>query len=206
MNYQKVRFSASYGTSVQLPPSMRWEISFVGRSNVGKSSLLNKLFNRKNLVKVSSKPGKTSTVNFFDCDGIDFVDLPGYGFARVSKGEKKRWQELIDGYFIQDRKHALCVVLIDIRHDVSKLDIQMIEFLKAHAIPFVIAFTKADKIGKTKQTPQVKILCKQLAVAGDTYVVLCSTVTGAGIEDLKALIEEFLLRAEQPAASVARNE
>ncbi|MGI6591136.1 MAG: ribosome biogenesis GTP-binding protein YihA/YsxC [Eggerthellaceae bacterium] len=195
MNYQNVRFTASYGTSAQLPPSTHREVSFVGRSNVGKSSLMNKLFNRKNLVKVSSKPGKTSTVNFFTCDNVDFVDLPGYGFAQVSKEEKKRWQDLIDGYFIQERNHALCVVLVDIRHDVSRLDIQMIEFLQAQGIPFVIAFTKADKIGKTKQKPQMKALCKQLSIAGDTYVVLCSALSGSGIDDLKALIGEFLERA-----------
>ena len=130
---------------------------------------------------------------------MDFVDLPGYGFAQVSKSEKKRWQELIDGYFIQDRKHALCVLLVDLRHDVSKLDIQMAEFLKAHEIPFIIAFTKADKVGTTKQRGQVKTLCRQLAVAGDTYVVMCSSVTGAGMDDLKALIADALAQASAPA-------
>lgn len=196
MNFQKAVFTASYGTSAQLPPSKRWEVSFVGRSNVGKSSLMNKLFSCKNLVKVSSKPGKTSTVNFFECDGTDFVDLPGYGFARVSKDEKRRWQELIEGYFTQDRKHALCVLLVDLRHDVSKLDIQMAEFLTAHEIPFVIAFTKADKIGKSKQFSQVKALCSQLTVAQDAYVAVCSSVTGAGIDDLRAMIEDAVAQAK----------
>lgn len=188
MNYHNVRFTASYGTSAQLPASQRPEISFVGRSNVGKSSLMNKLFGRKNLVKVSSKPGKTSTVNFFACDGVDFVDLPGYGYARVSKAEKGRWQELIEGYFTQERRHALCVLLVDVRHDVSELDIQMARFLNDQGIPFIIAFTKADKIGKTKQQGQIRTLCQQLAVAGNTYVCLCSAVTGQGIDDLRALI------------------
>lgn len=192
MNYQNVRYRASYGTSAQLPPSEHPEISFVGRSNVGKSSLMNKLFGRKKLVKVSSKPGKTSTVNFFECDGVDFVDLPGYGYARVSKAEKSRWQELIEGYFTQERQHTLCVLLVDVRHDASKLDIQMAQFLNAQEIPFIIAFTKADKVGKTKRMGQVKTLCRQLAVAGDTYVCLCSAVTGDGIDDVRALIAEAL--------------
>ena len=91
MNYHNVKFTAAYGTSKQLPPSMRAEVSFVGRSNVGKSSLMNKLFNRKKLAKVSATPGKTSTINFFEAEWADFVDLPGYGFAQVSKSEKARW-------------------------------------------------------------------------------------------------------------------
>lgn len=192
MNYHNVRFTASYGTSAQLPPSQRPEISFVGRSNVGKSSLMNKLFGRKKLVKVSSKPGKTSTVNFFECEGVDFVDLPGYGYAQVSKSEKARWQELIEGYFTQERRHTLCVLLVDVRHDASKLDIQMAQFLNDQGIPFIIAFTKADKVGKTKQCGQVQTLCRQLAVAGNTYVCLCSAVTGQGIDDVRALIAEAL--------------
>ena len=99
INYQLARFEASYGTVESIPEPTQPEVSVAGRSNVGKSSLLNKLFGRKNLVKVSSTPGKTCNVNFFDVDGITFVDLPGYGFARVSKAEKDRWSDLIGGYF-----------------------------------------------------------------------------------------------------------
>ena len=107
MNYHNVKFTAAYGTSKQLPPSKRAEVSFVGRSNVGKSSLMNKLFNRKKLAKVSATPGKTSTINFFEAEWADFVDLPGYGFAQVSKSEKARWREMIEGYYNQDREILL---------------------------------------------------------------------------------------------------
>lgn len=189
-NYQGAKFTAAYGTSQQLPASCRPEVSFAGRSNVGKSSLLNKLFGRKNLVKVSSTPGKTSTINFFEAAGIDFVDLPGYGFAKVGKGEKERWAELIEGYYAQDRRFALAVVLVDIRHDVSKLDVKMIEYLKTCGIPFIIAFTKADKLGGNQRRNQVRALCRQLAVAEDTYVVVCSSVKGIGMEDLHAIIDD----------------
>ena len=199
MKYNSARFVASYGTSKQLPPSTHPEIAFVGRSNVGKSSLMNKLFGRKGLVKVSQKPGKTTTVNFFAVEDVDFVDLPGYGYAQVSKAERARWKELIEGYFIQDRRHALTVSLVDIRHDASKLDLEMIEFLRAHEIPFIIAFTKADKLKNMQRKKQVAALCKQLAAeSGDAYFVVTSAEKGDGIDDLRAIIEDAVA---QEAAS-----
>ena len=99
INYQLAHFVASYGAASQLPPSTCPEVSFVGRSNVGKSSIMNKLFGRKGLVKVSSTPGKTSNINFFEADGVHFIDLPGYGFARRSKAERDRWAKLIGDFF-----------------------------------------------------------------------------------------------------------
>ena len=128
MNINNVVFERSFGVSSQLTPSTMPEIAFAGRSNVGKSSLLNKLFNRKGLAKVSQTPGKTATINFFSCDGVRFVDLPGYGYAKVSKSDKSRWSELIEGYFNQDRDLALVVSLVDIRHEASDLDVNMIGF------------------------------------------------------------------------------
>ena len=106
MNINNVTFERSFGVSSQLTPSTMPEIAFAGRSNVGKSSLLNRLFNRKGLAKVSQTPGKTATINFFSCDGVRFVDLPGYGYAKVSKSDKSRWSELIEGYFNQVRRGA----------------------------------------------------------------------------------------------------
>ena len=200
MKYNSARFVASYGTSKQLPEAKHPEIAFVGRSNVGKSSLMNKLFGRKGLVKVSQKPGKTTTVNFFAVEDVDFVDLPGYGYAQVSKSERARWKELIDGYFTQDRRHALTVSLVDIRHDASKLDIEMIEFLRAHEIPFIIAFTKADKLSRGQRQKQVAALCKQIAAETgvDAYFVVTSAEKGDGIDDLRAIIEDAVA---QEAAS-----
>ena len=122
MNFNNVTFERSFGISSQLPPSTLPEVAFAGRSNVGKSSMLNALFGRKSLAKVSQKPGKTSTINFFATEGARFVDLPGYGYARVAKSEKGRWAELIEGYFNQDRNFALVVSLVDIRHEAQQPD------------------------------------------------------------------------------------
>ena len=150
MNYNKADFIASYGISSQLPESDRPELSFSGRSNVGKSSLINKLCNRKNLARVSSTPGKTATINFYAVDDCYFVDLPGYGYAKVSNADRERWDDLINSYFEAQRHHTLLVQLIDCRHAPSADDIQMLQYLHYHNIPFVVALTKADKLKKSQ--------------------------------------------------------
>lgn len=190
MNYHNVRFTAAYGTSKQLPPSTRAEVSFVGRSNVGKSSLMNKLFNRKKLAKVSATPGKTSTINFFEAEWADFVDLPGYGFAQVSKSEKARWREMIEGYYNQDREFCCVVSLIDIRHPATALDVNMIEFLIAAELPFMIVCTKADKLSKNKCAQSIAALRRQLGFSRDEVEIIpISSANGSGIDDLKAALE-----------------
>lgn len=201
MSLNKASFTAAYGTIEQVPPSTNPEIAFAGRSNVGKSSIMNKIFNRKGLVKVSSTPGKTTTINFFKVpDGskqVDFVDLPGYGFAKVGGHDRERWSSLIGGYFDQKRWFALTVVLIDIRHDVSALDIQMVEYLVAREIPFILVFTKADKLSKSQQNRQIPKLCKQLGAAGDTYFLACSSLKGTGIDDLRHLLADAVQQARE---------
>ena len=142
MNYNKADFIASYGISSQLPESDRPELSFSGRSTVGKSSLINKLCNRKNLARVSSTPGKTATINFYAVDDCYFVDLPGYGYAKVSNADRERWDDLINSYFEAQRHHTLLVQLIDCRHAPSADDIQMLHYLHYHNIPFVVALTR----------------------------------------------------------------
>lgn len=190
MNYHNVKFAAAYGTSKQLPPSTRAEVSFVGRSNVGKSSLMNKLFNRKKLAKVSATPGKTSTINFFEAEWADFVDLPGYGFAQVSKSEKARWREMIEGYYNQDREFCCVVSLIDIRHPATALDVNMIEFLIAAELPFMIVCTKADKLSKNKCAQSIAALRRQLGFSHDEVEIIpISSANGSGIDDLKAALE-----------------
>lgn len=190
MNYHNVKFTAAYGTSKQLPPSTRAEVSFVGRSNVGKSSLMNKLFNRKKLAKVSATPGKTSTINFFEAEWADFVDLPGYGFAQVSKSEKARWREMIEGYYNQDREFCCVVSLIDIRHPATALDVNMIEFLIAAELPFMIVCTKADKLSKNKCMQNIATLRRQLGFSRDEVEIIpISSANGSGIDDLKAALE-----------------
>ena len=190
MNYHNVKFTAAYGTSKQLPPSTRAEVSFVGRSNVGKSSLMNKLFNRKKLAKVSATPGKTSTINFFEAEWADFVDLPGYGFAQVSKSEKARWREMIEGYYNQDREFCCVVSLIDIRHPATALDVNMIEFLIAAELPFMIVCTKADKLSKNKCMQNIAALRRQLGFSRDEVEIIpISSANGSGLDDLKAALE-----------------
>lgn len=188
MNFHKARFKAAYGTSSQLPESTEPEIAFAGRSNVGKSSLLNKLMNRKGLAKVSSTPGKTATINFYDIEGASLVDLPGYGYAKRSKSELARWSELIEGYFAQERCFTLIVSLIDIRHDPTELDRNMVGFLAESGLPFAIALTKADKLSKQKALSQQRRIEKQLALPDDVPVILTSSTSGAGIEELRRLI------------------
>lgn len=190
MNFHKAAFKAAYGTEAQLPESVRAEVAFAGRSNVGKSSLLNKLMFRKGLAKVSSTPGKTATVNFYDVDGVDLVDLPGYGYAKVSKSELGRWSSLIEGYFNQDRQFALVVSLVDIRHDPSELDRNMVEFLAEAELPFAVALTKADKLSKQKANAQKQRIMRTLDLPEGTPVILTSAENGTGIDDLRRLITQ----------------
>lgn len=198
MNFNKASYKASYGTAEQLPPSGGAEVVFAGRSNVGKSSLLNKLMFRKGLAKVSSSPGKTATINFYDVDGVDLVDLPGYGYAKVSKTEKERWAKLIDGYFEDDRNFALVVSLIDIRHDPTALDRSMVEFLMESGLPFAIALTKADKLSKQKASQQRKVITKKLGLPKDVPILVTSASSGTGIEELRSLIAEATEGLEVP--------
>ncbi|MCI7254235.1 MAG: ribosome biogenesis GTP-binding protein YihA/YsxC [Oscillospiraceae bacterium] len=193
MNYNQADFKASYGLFSQLPDSDRPELVFSGRSNVGKSSLINKLCNRKKLARVSSTPGKTATINFYEVGDVYFVDLPGYGYARTSASERKRWDELINGYFESDRQRTVVVQLLDCRHAPSADDMQMMEYLRYHQMPFVAALTKADKLKKS----QLAATCDEFETICGPYgcqgVVLTSAENGYGIEELKTVLESFLI-------------
>lgn len=180
---------ASYGLSSQLPASDRPEITFSGRSNVGKSSLINKLCSRKNLARVSSTPGKTATINFYAVPPCYLVDLPGYGYAKVSNAERERWNALIDRYFSEGRRCTLLVQLIDSRHAPSADDLQMLEYLRFHHIPYVVALTKADKLKKAEQARAREEFAAGLAQYGCKEVFLTSAENGAGIEELRARLE-----------------
>lgn len=190
MNFNNVTFERSFGISSQLPPSTLPEVAFAGRSNVGKSSMLNALFGRKSLAKVSQKPGKTSTINFFATEGARFVDLPGYGYARVAKSEKGRWAELIEGYFNQDRNFALVVSLVDIRHEAQQLDLNMINFLMEAGLPFAVVLTKADKLSRNQQNKQVCVLRRQLALPEDVPMLVTSSEKREGFDALRKLITQ----------------
>ena len=193
MNYNKVEFEAAFGTLKQIPPSDLPEIVFAGRSNVGKSSMLNKLFNRKNLARVSSVPGKTITINFFKVEDVRIVDLPGYGYAKVAKGEKRRWAEMMEGYFQSPRNIKLVVQLVDMRHKPSEDDYVMMRFLKDSGLPFIVAATKCDKLNKTQYNERVNGLKEELAEFGEDLVILpFSSEKGNGVDELKVQIEKVL--------------
>ena len=193
MNYNHAVFEAAYGTSKQLPKENNIEFAFAGHSNVGKSSLLNAIFGRKALAKVSSQPGKTATVNFYDIDGVKFVDLPGYGYAKVSLNDKKRWAGLVEGYLMSDRDIRLVVQLVDSRHEPTKDDVQMIDFMIDNEMPFVIALTKADKLNKTERRKREEAFMSEIPCADQITMIWTSTVTGEGISELKEIFEELLI-------------
>lgn len=197
MNYHNVIFERSFGLFSQLPPSDLPEIAFAGRSNVGKSSMINKVFNRKQLARVSATPGKTATINFFRLEEVRFVDLPGYGYAKVSKGEKHRWAELIEGYFADDRQLELVFQLIDMRHQPTKDDLHMLQFLIEQELPFVVVLTKKDKLSKKEQTERMAGFLKEIPYADQITMIPFSSETGEGVEEIRAIIEEIAQAASK---------
>ena len=192
MNYNLAKFERAYGIFEQLPESKENEIVFSGRSNVGKSSLLNKLFNRKSLARVSSVPGKTITINFYDVDGVKFVDLPGYGYAKLSKSEKERFAGLMEGYFNSDRNIKLVVQLVDMRHKPSADDYAMISFLQEMQIPFIVACTKADKLKVKEFQKRSAELLSELENVDENVIIPFSSQNGLGADKIKQLIENSL--------------
>lgn len=191
LNYNKAEFFASYGTFSQIPQSQNIEIAFAGHSNVGKSTLINKLFNRKNLARVSSVPGKTATINFYKLENIYFVDLPGYGYAKVSKSEKERWSGLIEGYLEADRNLRLVFMLIDMRHAPTKDDVQMINYLIDTEMPFVIVLTKADKLNKSEREKRMKAFENEIPCFSDIHSIPFSSQTFEGVEELREIVEDI---------------
>ena len=196
MNFNSAKFLTSYGKFSQLPKSDRTEIAFAGRSNVGKSSLINKIFNRKALARVSATPGKTATINFYELENVHFVDLPGYGYAKVSNTEKQRWSSLIEGYLQSDRELDLVFQLVDFRHPPTADDILMINFLIDSEIPFVVVLTKADKLKKTQRADRLEALKTELPCADQITVIPFSAETGEGVEDIREIIEEIAADSE----------
>ncbi len=192
MKFENAVFETSFGRAGQLTESDLPEIAFSGRSNVGKSSLLNRLMGRKNLARVSSMPGKTVTINFFRLPECRLVDLPGYGYAKVSHDEKRRWSELMESYFSSGRDLRLVIQLIDMRHAPSQQDIDMIEYMTECGIPFAVALTKCDKLNKTERMAQLESICGVLTKYGNISVVPFSATKGDGTEELRGLIERAL--------------
>lgn len=190
LKFEKSDYAASYGTFKQLPPSTKAEIAFAGRSNVGKSSLLNKILNRKGLARVSSVPGKTVTINFYNVDDIYFTDLPGYGYAKVSDNEKKRWADLMEGYFASDRNIKLVVVLTDMRRSITKDDVNMIEYLAHNNFNFAVVMTKSDKLNKTEYAKRLEEIKTELEGFNPVAVIPFSSLNGDGRDELRKVIDE----------------
>ncbi|MCP4718647.1 MAG: YihA family ribosome biogenesis GTP-binding protein [Desulfobacteraceae bacterium] len=182
MKIKEVEFVKSAVKPDQYPEYDFPEIGFAGRSNVGKSSLINTLIQRKGMVKTSSKPGCTQLINFFLVNGdLSFVDLPGYGYAKVSKKIRAQWQPMVELYLSKRESLLGLVLLIDIRRDPGKEEFDLVKWLESHGMPYLIILTKADKLSKTKQAKRVSAICSQLN-RQEQGVILFSAKTRQGRE------------------------
>lgn len=192
MNFNNANFEKAFGTALQLDKSCLPEICFSGRSNVGKSSLINKILNRKSIARVSSKPGKTVTINFYKVDNVRLVDLPGYGYAKVPFSEKSRWSDLMEGYFGSGRNIKRVFQLIDMRHPATDFDISMLEFLNHYEIPYTVVLTKADKLNKTETEERLKLILEELGTLGEGIEIIPFSATkGQGSDRIREIISEI---------------
>ncbi len=193
MKVKSVEFVKSVASISQLPKELYPEIAFAGRSNVGKSSLLNKLFNRKTMALTSSTPGKTRLLNFFLVnENCYFVDLPGYGYARVGKKMQQSWQHLIEQYMLRSKLLRGIVVITDIRHPPQDADLQLIQWLQAIELPVILVGTKADKLSKNKLNKQLSQNIKIYRQFNIDDMVPFSAETGLGKSELLQQIDELL--------------
>jgi len=196
MNKHNVTLAISAGRRDQLLRDGKCQIALSGRSNVGKSSCLNKLLGRKSLARVSSSPGKTVTVNFFNVDGKCYlVDLPGYGYAKRSESEKRVWSNLTDSYFQNNDHLALVLQLVDLKTGPSRDDRTMISYMQEMGIPFVIIATKLDKLNKTNGAKNLKALEDEFF---PTPVFPFSSLSGFGADSVWSLIEKTVEVFEAP--------
>lgn len=192
MNFNNAYFEKAFGTFEQLTVSDLPEFCFSGRSNVGKSSLINKLTNRKALARVSGKPGKTVTINFYRADDIRIVDLPGYGYAKVPFAERTRWSDLMEGYFKSGRNIKCVFALIDMRHPATDFDIAMLDFMQQMDIPYHIVLTKSDKLNKSEYAARLAAIEEELyGFIEDSEIIPFSAQTGEGVARLKEIIEDL---------------
>lgn len=190
---KKAEFAGVYVDFNQLPADGLAEIAIAGRSNVGKSSLINKLVNRKKLAKSSSTPGKTRTINYYLInEQFYLVDLPGYGYAKVSKSEKLKWNQMVENYLAKRKELKGVIQLLDVRHEPSENDVLMKEWLSSHNIPILIVANKLDKISRGNRAKQFALIRKALGLQADELPLAFSAQSGEGVEELKAALEEIL--------------
>ena len=193
VNYRKTKFLKVAATINQCPDTDMPEIVLSGKSNVGKSSLINAIADNKKLARVSQTPGKTREVIYFETDGkLLFADLPGYGFAKASKEVKERFSKLCDDYFRSGRRISLVLSLVDIRHEPSAHDIAMIEYLNQANIPYFLVFTKCDKLSKMQVSKQIAMMSKCFNFHEDACIFAISSEKKAGIKELCDAITEFV--------------
>lgn len=177
----------------QYPENNLPEVAFVGRSNVGKSSLINMLLNRKRFARTSSSPGKTQTINFYEINNsFRIVDLPGYGYAKISKAEKEKWGRMIEDY-LKSRENLVKVFqLVDLRHPPSELDIQMYEWLRFYGLDGVVVATKSDKISSNDKQKNISTIRKVLELKKDDILIAASSVSRQGHDEIWNLIETLI--------------
>ena len=188
MNFNNVEFLISAASTRDFPKERLPEIAFAGKSNVGKSSVINRILQRKNFARVGEKPGKTIHVNYFTIDKkCYFVDLPGYGFAKVSQSEKDRWAKLMESYFAAGRID-LGVMIVDARHAPTNNDITMANWFIESGCPFVVVANKLDKLGKTQIAPNLQVIREDLSLPDDCVIVPFSAEKGTGREELVRII------------------
>jgi len=188
MNFQKVEFLISAAATKDFPKARLPEIAFAGKSNVGKSSVINRLLQRKNFARVGDKPGKTIHVNYFTIDNTCYlVDLPGYGYAQVSQKEKERWGKLMEDYFAAGRID-LGVLIVDYRHPPTKNDITMARWFLDSGCPFVVVANKMDKLKKSELEPNLRIIREDLELPDDCPIIPFSAEKGNGRDELVRLI------------------
>lgn len=194
MKINKVQFELSAASPQQFPRDGLPEIAFVGRSNVGKSSLLNSLVQRRDLARVSKTPGKTRLINFFRLDDCCYlVDLPGYGYAKVPKAMQMKWANLLENYLQHRRELVGVVQLVDLRHPPTADDCQMFTWLMAFNIPVIVVGTKADKISRGRRKRQEEQVAKVLELSPLTSLVSYSSLSGVGRTELLGLLEDWLI-------------
>lgn len=197
MIIKKAELETVCGITSKLPENSMPEVAFSGKSNVGKSSLINALMNRKSLARTSSQPGKTQTINFYNVnDSIYFVDLPGYGYARANENVKAQWGKMIENYLHQSQQLKAVFLLIDIRHKPSDNDCVMYDWILDHGFKPIIIATKLDKINRSQIQKQVKLLRETLRAGKDTRIVPFSATTKQGREEIYEIIEEILQGAD----------
>ena len=197
MVIKNVSLETVIGVTSKVPQNNMPEIALAGKSNVGKSSLINALMNRKSLARTSSQPGKTQTINFYNINnGLYFVDLPGYGYAEVSQQEKEKWGKMVERYLHQSRVLRAVFLLIDIRHDPSANDRIMYDWIISNGFHPIIIATKADKINRSQLQKQIKAVRQGLGVDRDTIVIPFSAQTKQGRDEIYDLIDSMMGQPE----------